>query len=77
MALSRKGIQVEEAENISIDNYLLFPPYQGQREIHIANSLKRYANKILVQKEQTAYTEKQSSSCFKTKDNTQFSNNMV
>ena len=41
MAPSRKGIQVEEAENISIDNYLLFPPYQGQRDIHIANSLKR------------------------------------
>ena len=39
--------QVEEAKNTSIKNHVLVLPYQGEKGIYIANSMKRYVNKIL------------------------------
>ena len=42
-----KEIQVKEDENTSIKNHLLVLPYQGEKGIHIVNSMKRYFNKIL------------------------------
>ena len=47
MTPSEKEIQVKEDENTSIKNYVLVLPYQGEKGIHIVNSMKRYANKIL------------------------------
>ena len=54
-------------------NRLLVLPYQGEKGIHIVNSMKRYVNKILPEnvKVQTAFTEKLNS-CFKTKDKIKF-----
>ena len=74
MTPSEKEIQVKENENISIKNYLLLLPYQGEKGIHIVNSMKRYVNKILPEnvKVQTAFTGKRLSSYFKTKDRTKF-----
>ena len=42
--------------------------------MHIVNSMKRYVNKILLEnvKVQTTFTGKRLSSCFKTKDRTNF-----
>ena len=72
MTLSKKEIQVKEDENTSIKNHILVSPYQGEKGIHIFNSMKRYGNKILPKnvKVQTAFTWKRLSSCFKTKDRT-------
>ena len=47
MTLSEKEIQVKEDENTSIKNHILVLPYQGEKGIHIANSMKRYVNKTL------------------------------
>ena len=47
MTPSEKEIQVKEDENTSIKNHILVLPYQGEKGIHIVNSMKRYANKIL------------------------------
>ena len=71
---SEKEIQVKQDENISIKNHLLVLPYQGEKGIHIVNSMKRYVNKILPEnvKVQTTFTGKRLSSCFKTKDKTKF-----
>ena len=72
---SEKEIQVKEDENRSIKNHILVLPYQGEKGIHIVNSMKRYVNKILpknVIKVQTAFTGKRLSSYFKTKDRTKF-----
>ena len=67
MTPSEKELQAREDENTNIKNHLLVLPYQGQKGIHIVNSMKRYVNKLLPEnfKEQT-------SSCFKTKDRTKF-----
>ena len=69
-----KEIQVKKNENTSIENYLLVLLYQGEKGMHIVNSMKRYVNKILPEnaKAQTAFTGKRLSSCFKTKDGKQF-----
>ena len=74
MTLSEKEIQVNEDENKSIKNHILVLPYQGEKGIHIVNSIKSYVNKILPKnvKVQTAFTGKRLSSCFKTKDRTKF-----
>ena len=74
MALSEKEIQVKEDENTSIKSHLLVLLYQGEKGVHTVNSLKRYINKILPEnvKVQTAFTRKQWSNCFKTKDRTKF-----
>ena len=74
MTPSEKEIQIREDENTSIKNDLLVLPYQGEKEIHIVNSMKRYVNKILPEnvKVQTAFTGKRLSSCFKAKDRTKF-----
>ena len=74
MTPSEKEIQVKENENISIKNYLLLLPYQGEKGMHIVNSMKRYVNKILPEnvKVQTAFTGKRLSSYFKTKDRTKY-----
>ena len=74
MTPSEKEIQVKENENISIKNYLLLLPYQGEKGIHIVNSMKRYVNKILPEnvKVQTAFTGKRLSSYSKTKDRTKY-----
>ena len=74
MILLEKKIQVKEHENTSIKNYVLVLPYQREKGIHIVNSMKRYVNKILRKniKVQTAFTGKGLSSCFKTKDRTNF-----
>ena len=50
MTPSEKEIQVREDENRSIRNYLLVLPYQGEKGIHIVNSMKRYVNNILPEK---------------------------
>ena len=70
----RKGNQVKEDENTSIKNHILVLPYQGEKGIHIVNSMKSYVNKILPKnvKVQTAFTGKRLSSCFKTKDGIKF-----
>ena len=72
MTPSEKEIQVKEDENTSIKNHLLVPPYQGEKGIHIDNSMKRHVNKILSKNVnvKTAFTGKRLSSCFKTKDKT-------
>ena len=69
-----KEIQVREDENTSIKYHLLALPYQGEKGIHIVNSMKRCVNKILPEhvKVQTAFSRKRLSSCFKTKDRTKF-----
>ena len=74
MTPSEKEIQIREDENTSIKIDLLVLPYQGEKEIHIVNSMKRYVNKILPEnvKVQTAFTGKRLSSCFKAKDRTKF-----
>ena len=74
MTPSEKEIQVKEDENTSIKNHILVLPYQGEKGIHIVNSMKSYVNKILPKnvKVQTAFTGKRLSSCFKTKDRTKF-----
>ena len=74
MIPSEKEIQVKEDGNTSIKNHLLVLPYQVEKERNIVNSMKRYVNKILAEnvKVQTAFTGKQLSSCFKTKDRTKF-----
>ena len=74
MTPSEKEIQVKGDENTSIKNHILVLPYQGEKGIHIVNSMKRYVNKILPKnvKVQTAFTGKRLSSCFKTKDRTKF-----
>ena len=74
MAPSEKEIQVKEDENTSNKNHLLVLPYQGEKGMHIVNSMKRYVNKILLEnvKVQTTFTGKRLSSCFKTKDRTKF-----
>ena len=74
MTPSEKEIQVKEDENTSIKNHILVLPYQGEKGIHIVNSIKSYVNKILPKnvKVQTAFTGKRLSSCFKTKDRTKF-----
>ena len=74
MTPSGKEIQVKEDENTSIKNHLLVLPYQGEKRIHIVNSMKRHVNKILPEhvKVQTAFAGKRQSSCFKTKDRTKF-----
>ena len=53
---------------------MLLLPYQGEKKIHIVNSMERYVNKILPEnvKIETAFTGKRLSSCFKTKDKTNF-----
>ena len=50
MTPSEKEIQGREDENRSIRNYLLVLPYQGEKGIHIVNSMKRYVNNILPEK---------------------------
>ena len=74
MTLSEKEIQLNEDENTSIKNHILALPYQGEKGIHIVNSMKSYVNKILSKnvKVQTAFTKKRLSSCFKTKDRAKF-----
>ena len=74
MTPSEKKIQVKEDENTSIKSHLLVVPYQGEKGIHIVNSVKRYTNKIQPEnvKVQAAFTGKRLSSCFKTKDRTKF-----
>ena len=74
MTPSGKKIQVKEDENTSIKSHLLVVPYQGEKGIHIVNSMKRYTNKIQPEnvKVQAAFTGKRLSSCFKTKDRTKF-----
>ena len=69
-----KKIQVKEDENTSIKNHLLVPPYQGEKGIHIVNSVKRYFNKILPENVtvQTAFSGKRLSSSSKTKYRTKF-----
>ena len=64
-----KEVQVEEAENTSIKNHFLVLAYQGEKGIHIVNSMERYVNKILPEnvKIQTTFTGKRMSSCIKTK----------
>ena len=55
-------------------NHLLVLPYQGEKGIHIVNSMKMYVKKILpeIAKVQTTFTGKQLNSCFKTEDRTKF-----
>ena len=74
MTLSGIKNQVEEVKSTTIKNHLLVLPYKGEKGILIFNSMKRNANKILVEsfKVQTVYTGKLLSSCFKTKDKTKF-----
>ena len=72
MIPSEKEIQVKEHKNTIIKNHVLVLPYQGGKGIHIANSMKRYVHKILPKNVQTAFTGKQLSSQFKTKDRTKF-----
>ena len=74
MTPSGKEIQVKEDENTSIKNHILVLPYQGEKGIHIINSMKRYVNKTLPKnvKVQIAFTGKRLSSCFKTKDRAKF-----
>ena len=74
MTPSENEIQAKEDENTSIKNHASVLPYQGEKVIHIVNSMKRYINKILPKniKVQTALTGKRLSSCFKTKDRTKF-----
>ena len=72
MTPSEKEIRVKEDESTSIKNHILVLPYQKEKGIHIVNSVKRYVNKILPKKVQTAFTGKRLSSCFKTKDRTKF-----
>ena len=49
MTPSEKDIQVRETEHKSTKNNLLVLPYQGEKGIHIVNSLKSYVNKILLE----------------------------
>ena len=74
MTPSEKEILAKEDENTSNKNHLLLLPYQGEKGIHIVNSMKRYVNKILPEniKVQTVFTGKRLSGCFKTKDRTKF-----
>ena len=74
MIPSEKEIQVKEDENTRTKNHILVLPYQGEKGIHNANSMKRYVNKILPNniKVQTVFTGKRLGSCFKTKDSTKF-----
>ena len=74
MIPSEKEIQVKEHENTTIKNHVLVLPYQGEKGIHILDSMKRYVNKSLPKsvKVQTPFTGKRLSSCFKTKDRTKF-----
>ena len=74
MTPSEKEIQVKEDENASIKRYLLVLPYQEEKGISIVNLMKRYVNKVVAEnvKVQTAFTGIQLSSCFKTKDRTNF-----
>ena len=74
MTPSGKEYQVREDENTSIKNHFLVLPYQGEKGIHIANSMKNYVNRILPEnvKVQTAFTGKRLSSCFKKIDRTKF-----
>ena len=60
MTPSEKKIQVKEDKNTSIKNHVLVLPCQGEKGIHIVNSMKRYVNKILPKniKVQTAFTGK-------------------
>ena len=53
---------------------MLVLPYKGEKGIHVINSTKRYANKILPEniKVQTFFTGKRLISCFKTKDRAKF-----
>ena len=44
---SEKEIHVKEGKNTSIKNHILVFPYQGEKGIHIVNSMKRCVNKIL------------------------------
>ena len=48
--------------------------YQGEKGMNIVNSMKRHVKKILPEniEVQTAFTGKQLSTCFKTKDRTKF-----
>ena len=66
MTLSEKEIQVKEDEKTSIKSHILVLPYQGEKGMHIVNSMKSYVNKILSKnvKVQTAFTGKRLSSCF-------------
>ena len=74
MTPSEKKIQLKEDENTSIKNHILVLPCQGEKGIHIFNSMKSYVSKILPKnvKVQTAFTGKRLSSCFKTKDRAKF-----
>ena len=60
MTPSEKKLQVKEDKNTSTKNHVLVLPYQGEKGIHIVNSVKRYINKILPKniKIQTAFTGK-------------------
>ena len=53
-----KEILVKEDENTSNKNHLLVLSYQGEKGIHIVNSMKSYVNKILPEnvKVQTVFT---------------------
>ena len=81
MTPSEKEILAKEDENTSNKNHLLLLPYQGEKGIHIVNSMKRYVNKILPEniKVQTVFTGKRLSGCFKTKDRTkcEHQNNII
>ena len=72
--MAASEIHVKKDENTSIKNHLVVPPYQGEKETNIVNSMKSYVNKILLEnvKVQTTFTGKRLSSCFKTKDRTKF-----
>ena len=67
-------IQVKEDKNITMKNHLLVLQYQGEKRIHIVNSMEKFVNKLLPEnvKIQIAFTGKWLSSCFKTKDKTNF-----
>ena len=47
MKPSENEIQVKEDETISIKTHFLVLPYQGEKGMHIVNSMKRYVIKIL------------------------------
>ena len=72
--MAASEIHVKKDENTSIKNHLVVPPYQGEKETNIVNSMKSYVNKILLEnvKVQTTFTGKRLSSCFKTKDKAKF-----
>ena len=71
---SEMEIQVKEDKNITMKNHLLVLQYEGEKGIHIVNSIERYVNKILPEnvKIQIAFTGKRLSSSFKTKNKTNF-----